>query len=533
MDFRKLYLYQPNKTVKIGSIVLSSIFLAVSMPGIPGWWLLLFIALVPLFILVLKSSPWSSFKVGFLTGCLYHTVMLYWIVIVLHQYGGMPVWMAICGLLFLALYMSLYLALFCCLVSWMAGRYWHKERSLSKFIILAPLTWVALDWIRGEILTGFPWMDLSYGLYEQPFIIQIADIGGHHLVTFCIVLINCLVLGIIDRNYTKIHWDVHIEKRVMLLMCSILVFVGGYSYLRYGQLQSTIAKEGKVQVALVQGNIDQKDKWTADNKRKTLEKYLELSKQVLQGKSSELIVWPETAMPFFVQNDPLAQKITNFVNENNIWLLTGSPFYEKQITGNQTSSNVQYFNSALLLDPQKGLFQRYDKKHLVPFGEYVPIRNLLPFLEPLVETITDFTAGKTSEPLKIGKLRMGVLICFESIFPELARSQVKSGANLLINLTNDAWYGRSSAPYQTLAMAVFRSIENRRSLIRAANTGISCFVDPLGNIVKQTEIFTSKAILLNIPVYENISVFTRFGYIFGPFCFSITFAVLLFYKIRP
>lgn len=531
MYLKKIFLSETSKAV-LYPAVFSSILLEISMPGDFGWWLLLFVALVPLFRAILYNSPCRSFLTGLLTGFFYYTILLYWIVIVLSQYGGLPVWMAVGALLLLSIYMSLYLAVFCFLTSIVSGRYWQKERPIGTLVFIAPFIWVGLDWVRSLFFTAFPWMDLAYGLYKQLYLIQAADLGGHHLITLCIVLVNCLVLYIFEQQQQQVHWNIRFEKRMMMLLCSFLVFVGGYSYLRFNQMSQSLHKGFNAQVSVIQGNIEQDDKWTAENKTKTVKKYIDLSTQALNENMSELVVWPETAMPFFLQQDQLFRSIGNFVKNKNIWLLTGAPFFSQSLQENQKDLKTSYYNSAVLVNPDGIILQRYDKMHLVPFGEYVPMRKALPFLEPLVHVITDFTPGEAITTLSFGSLKLGVLICFESIFPDLARTQTELGANLLVNLTNDAWYGRSSAPYQTLAMSVFRSIENRRSLVRAANTGISCFIDPLGAISHQSEIFISTHLTSKVPILENLSVYNRFGYHFGVVCFSISFAFLLFCRWR-
>lgn len=507
----------------------TAILLTLAMPGSPGWWPLLFVALTPLLRNILYASPGKSFKTGLLTGLLYYPVLIYWIVIVLNRYGGLPIWMAAGALFLLSLYMSLYLGTFCAVISWLAGRYWQKERPLGAMILLAPFFWVGLDWLRGESSVGFPWMDLAYGLYEQPRLIQAADLGGHHLITFCIVLINCLILYVIEQQKTLVRWNARAERRFMLFLCCFLVFVGGYSYLRYDVVSRFCSRALSAQVTVIQGNIDQNDKWTEENKEKTVEKYLVLSNRALEDSVSELVVWPETAMPFFPHSSHLFGKIERFVQTGNTWLLTGAPFFTRFDDEGQ-GAVTKYFNSAVLVNPDGILLQRYDKMHLVPFGEYVPLREVFPFLAPLVEAITDFSPGESLTTLSFGKLNLGVLICFESIFPELARNQTRLGANVLVNITNDAWYGKSSAPHQTLAMAVLRSVENRRSLIRSANTGISCFIDPLGRVVDKTELFVDAALSGSIPLMEVSSLYTRFGDSFGPACFSLFFAILLFFR---
>jgi apolipoprotein N-acyltransferase len=202
----------------------------------------------------------------------------------------------------------------------------------------------------------------------------------------------------------------------------------------------------------------------------------------------------------------------------------GALFYLCQRTG----FHCAYFNSALLIGPDGEPRGRYDKQHLVPFGEYVPLRRFLPFMEPLVESVGNFSAGVTAEPLAADSMKLGTLICYESIFPGLAGKTAAAGANLLVNLTNDAWYGRSSAPHQSFAMSVFRAVETRRSLVRAANTGISGFVSPLGRVVHRSHLFEPAAFSAAIPLYEGQTVHTLFGRFFGSLCLALVPVFLLF-----
>jgi apolipoprotein N-acyltransferase len=211
-------------------------------------------------------------------------------------------------------------------------------------------------------------------------------------------------------------------------------------------------------------------------------------------------------------------------------VLTGAPLYSAS-SGEDEAERIEYFNGALLIGPGGQQGGQYAKQHLVPFGEYVPLRRYLPFLEPLVVSIGDFTAGTSQAPLSLGAMQLGVLICYESIFPDIARQTVAQGANLLVNLTNDAWYGRSSAPYQSMAMAVFRAVETKRTLIRAANTGISGAVDPLGRIIGETAIFTEAALIVKAPMLTEATVFSRQGHHFGAAC-ALLIPLLLVFRAR-
>ncbi len=506
----------------------SALLLSLAMPGPAGWWPLLFVALVPLLYGTLYLSPLRSGGMGLLAGLLYHLVLLYWIVIVLGRYGGLPVWVSVAALVLLALYMALYTGLFCFLLSLVAGRSWHRERWVATLVWTAPLFWVGLEQMRGLVLTGFPWMDLAYGLYGQPMLIQAADLGGHHLVSFWLVLVNGLVVAIVDRQRRDVRWNQRAERHLLLAAGCLVVFVFGYSMLRDRVMPSLMRRALQVRVTVVQGNIDQGVKWTPANREATVKTYTSLSAAALRQRTTELLVWPETALPFYLQSDPLAGLVADFVRRQNVWLLTGAPTYDLVPAASGEKPRVRYFNSALLLDPSARVAGRYSKQHLVPFGEYVPLRRLFPFLDPLVVSVGDFTAGSSAAPLVAGRMRPGVLICFESIFPGIARREVAGGANLLVNLTNDAWYGRSSAPYQSMAMAVFRAVETKRSLVRAANTGISGFVGPAGNIIRQSPIFQAMALTGQVPMLEIKTVFVRGGYRFGIACLALMIPLLIF-----
>ena len=511
----------------IGCSLFSFALLFAGMPGLIGCWPLLFVALIPLLYTCLYSTPRNSFVAGLVGAFLYQLATMYWILIVLGQYGGLPIWISVPALILLALYMAVYPGLFCLLLSRLAGRSWHKERSIAPLVWAAPVLWVGLDYLRSILFTGFPWMDIGYGLYTQPQLIQAADLGGHYLVTFGLVLANSFVLAVVDRQRRSVHWNITLERRLLLYACAFLVFIFGYSYLRYEVVGSQATRALQAKIGVVQGNIDQSLKWSAEKKLQTVEKYISLSERLLENRDTELMVWPETALPFYLQNDPLADHVGNFVQRNNVWLLTGTPMYEVV-----EPKKVRYFNAAVLIDAAARVSGFYAKRHLVPFGEYVPLRELLPFIEPLVETAGDFTAGDSAGPLSMGPVKPGVLICYESIFPDIARQSVAEGANLLVNMTNDAWYGRSSAPYQSLAMAVFRAVETKRSLVRAANTGISGFVDPVGNVWEATAIFEDNAVSMYVPVWGKSTVFARSGWVFGAACFCGMVSVLVFRRSR-
>ena len=424
--------------------------------------------------------------------------------------------------------MALYTALFCLLLNHLLIRTKSGGKSASLLLLTAPVFWTGLDFLRSILFTGFPWMDLGYAVYRQPLLIQAADLGGHYLITFSVVLINALLFWFIRRIHAAFSSSsgssaYHFRYPVTVFL--LLSCLGGYSLMRYRQVSAETAAADTVLVSAVQGNIEQHLKWVPSQKEKTVDRYLFLSMQALQGEEKpELLVWPETALPFYPARDPLMNRIRAFVRKQEVRLLTGSPYFT---VNPETDRPLSYYNSALLLDHSGRLSARYNKQHLVPFGEYIPLRNYLWFLRPLVELIGDFTPGDSFDPLDAENMRIGTLICFESIFPDIARKEVAEGADLLVNLTNDAWYGASSAPYQSWAMTVFRAVENRRSLVRAANTGISGFVTPTGEVAKETSLFTAQVTSIKTPLLTGRTVFILGGYRFGAVC-CILIPILLY-----
>jgi len=477
------------------------------MPGGGGMWPLLFVALLPLLLATGRGDARHAVCCGFTAGILHYSLLLYWIVIVVGRYGGLPWYVSCLGLLALALYMSLYLILFSVLARLLLATF-----SQPICLWLLPTLWVGIDWARGVLFTGLPWMDLGYGLFEIPILIQVADLVGHHGVSFLIVFINTFIYLLLAGKESR--------RMTAALLVPSLFFLAGAGLYAEKRLDSITAMEEaaatpSLRVAIVQGNIDQSLKWSPAHQRITVEKYLKQTRMLAEEKDVSLMVWPETALPFYPPSSPLMTLLEQEVAALGLGLVTGAPWYE---VVNQEKKEISFYNSAVLLRPDGRPGERYNKSHLVPFGEYIPLKKFLPFLAPLVEAVGDFSPGTIDRPLHWQQARAGVLICFESVFPALSRRWVDKGANVLINLTNDAWYGKSSAPYHSLAMSVFRAVESRRSLVRSANTGVSAFVSPSGRILDRSEIFVPWAAAADVVLLKEKTIWVRYGYLFAPVC---------------
>jgi len=271
-----------------------------------------------------------------------------------------------------------------------------------------------------------------------------------------------------------------------------------------------------MRVAVIQGNIEQSQKWDRAFQTKTIDTYTRLSLST-RAQKPELIVWPESAAPFyFLAEVPPTRKVMQAVTEAGAHFLIGAPSFE--LRGKQ----ADYFNSAYLVGPGGEVLGKYDKAHLVPYGEYTPFKEYLPFLGKIVEHVGDFKPGIKGRTLDMQGRKLGIQICYEIIFPALARAMVQNGAGLLITITNDAWYGTTAGPYQHFSLAVLRAVENRRALARAANTGISGFVDPAGRVIDSTPLMEEAAVVQELPLLDTETVYTRIGDVFGAACLGIS-----------
>jgi apolipoprotein N-acyltransferase len=469
-----------------------------------GTGLLAWVSLMPLFYALRgEKTLRQGLLLGLITGLTAQVGIMYWITHVVVNYGYLPYPVGIAAMLLLSAYLSLYTGLFSAAVV-----YFRKKE--VPIWIAAPLLWTCLEFAKSHLLTGFPWENLGYSQYLHLPLIQIADIAGVYGVTFFIVLINAMIYEILFVAGSK-----------KMLLAKILVGVGiflmiyGYGIFRIQEVGRQMTAATKVAVRIVQGNIDQSVKWDPQYQRETIDIHTSLSMPDKPSKP-DLIVWPETAFPAFFQDvNDLHRTVVGFVKQSRSWLLFGSPTYDRQ------EKNITLFNSAFLLSPEGTIMERYNKVHLVPYGEYVPLRQFFPFINKLVEGIGDFGTGPGYRPLTFGPYRMGVLICYEGIFPEAARTYKREGADFLVNLTNDAWFGRTSAPYQHLSMTAFRAVENRLDVVRAANTGISAFIDATGKMTSTSVLFEKAFLDGKVHINKGRTFYANQGDVFIYICFLI------------
>jgi apolipoprotein N-acyltransferase len=483
----------------------SGVLLALSFPQ-PGLSILAWVALVPL-LAATRDKPFSdTFKLSFVAGFVAYIGIFYWLNIVMTTYGKLPLAASFCLTLLMAAYLALYVAL-------SAGA--ARLAVIAGFPLSAalPFFWVTFEYIRAFFLTGFPWATLGYTQFRTLPLIQTADITGVYGISFLIIFANVVLFDIATwvKQSGKSRYP-FVSSSILALLLTLSL---GYGFTRLNRPES-----GRlVKVALAQGNIPQDIKWNPAFQEETISIYERLSRSVAD-KKVDLVVWPESSLPFFFQEETLnSLRISALAKELTTSLVVSSP--AREIRGGKE----RLLNSAFLLAADGSVTGRADKVHLVPFGEYVPMQNLLPFVNKLVHGIGDFSPGAETTPLATPYGKIGILVCFEGIFPEISREYVRKGAVMLVNITNDAWFGRSSAPYQHLSMTVFRAIENRVPLVRAANTGISTIIDSNGHILRMTGLFTEEIISGEVRTGDAATFYNKLGDVFAWICIIVSCGV--------
>ena len=495
--------------IKIFYAILSAVILKLTFP--PYYLELLgFIALIPLLFVIKNSQPKEAFLLGLIFGFTFFTTILWWIIPTISHYGDIPVICSIAILVCLTFYLSLYPAIWAHITS-----LWIKDKDIPSILNVINISalWVILEWLRGHILTGFPWAILGCCLIKVPSLIQTASFLGMYWISFIVIAINCLFfIAILYYNKKRcIKFTYYLVISVSIVAC--LWAVGRYLI---KNCQKSDINYPKLEVVAVQGNIAQDKKWNQKFQNNTFNKYRKLTISALdnlkrikqQNSQPVLIVWPETAMPFFFQ-DPsnLRKQLLDLAKATHSLILFGAPSYQLNPTTIEKRINVSYFNSAFLVGPNGKVLGKYDKQHLVPFGEYLPFGVLTSWARKLIGAIGAFRPGTRSTPLCWHNVKVGVLICFESIFPHIAVNFVRNGANLLAVITDDAWFGKTGAPYEHADMAVFRAIETRRYVVRAANTGESLIISPWGKRLETTKLFTSCWIAAPIRLRNDVTLY--------------------------
>lgn len=500
----------PRQRFGIPLAALSGLLLAASFPSLeiaPLAW----VGLVPLLLAIRGRSPRAAFGLGWVAGTVFYVATCYWIVYTIGHYTALPVPLA-AVLLFL---MSAVLA--CYHGAFAAGVTWFERRGLPA-VWLGPALWVTLEWLRSWFVVGFPWAALGYSQYRFHSLVQMAEVTGVYGVSAVLVLFNLVVAAVlVSRGAGDARRNLPALATLTLLVIALI----GAGRWRAAHL-AAVPAAGQLRVALAQGNIAQDDKWDPAFVDETMARYRQLTLEAARERPA-LIAWPETATPFFFQEaGPRRDEVIALARDTGIPLVFGSPAFRQLPAG-----GLQQLNRVYLVDGTGREHGVYDKMQLVPFGEYVPFSGVLFFVSQMVTAVGQLGAGVVPTVFEIPGGRFGALICYEGIFPALTRLFVNDGADFLVNVTNDAWYGDTSAPYQHLAQAAFRTVENRVPMVRAANTGISAIIDSDGRIRWQGPLFEMLWHVDDISWPGVRTIYTRYGDVFVWACVAVTVGAIL------
>ncbi|MCR4665957.1 MAG: apolipoprotein N-acyltransferase [Desulfovibrio sp.] len=447
-----------------------------------------------------SSSAREAFCRGLLTNIPGTLASLYWLALPIREVGLLP-WPVAAGC---AVLVCLALSALLALQSLTAFFFRRTSPLLLPFAMAS--SWLVLE-EANALLAGFPWLPISGSLVAWPLLVQSAAWIGMYGTDFLWELTVFLLIPFLLRQKGG-----RPLAASSLLLAGFLLFLG-FRSLAAHPLEVNPQDEKSFPVLFIEGNFDQNQKWVPSLQRETVQRYAYLTEKALNGRSGILVIWPETAMPFFLETKPLlAEAIRNVAMIHQIPLLFGAPGTDLGKKTPEGSSPV--YNRALLLGPAGRLLGFYDKEHLVPFGEYTPSFLDLAFLKPLLQGVGVYTPGEMTAPLCAGNLSLGMLICYEAIFPWIAQKRVEEGANVLCDISNDGWFGTTPASRQHLYLTALRAVEQGRWMLRGTNSGISAVIDPQGRIVERGPLFTEGFLEGKAKISETRTLFHRFFPIF-------------------
>jgi apolipoprotein N-acyltransferase len=483
---------------------------------------------------LLPATPWQGFVLGYVCGILWFAGTCYWIFDTMHRYGGLPIPVAVLALILFCMYVGLYHGMFGLLVALVAGAKAGGSRvggqktaasgaSVRRTLVAAPFLWVAVELARTRI-TAFPWELLGYAQTGNFALTRIATFTGVYGLSFEIMLVNSVFAAAFLAGKER-------RKRLLVAACAAVVI------LQTGQWLAPPPVAADHTALLVQPDIPIQtgEMWTKEYFQSTLRDLTAISLHPSgekAGQRYDLIVWPESPSPFYT-NDPLFRDaVSELARQAGTWVVAGSigitPAMHATInaTMNNGGESSQIFNSVVLVSPQGEWVGRYDKVHLVPFGEYLPFPQVFAFAGGLTKEVGEFQRGASRMPLDAGGQRLGMFICYESIFPDEVRQGPLQGAQVLVNISNDGWYGDSGAWKQHLQQTQMRAIENGRWLLAATNTGMTASVDPYGRIVAATPRKVRTALAAPYALSSSTSFYTRHGDWFAYLCAIISAGAL-------
>lgn len=478
-----------------------------------------FVALVPLLVAL---SGWSGrpgavpgvstrrgFMLGLLAGFIHFAGTVYWTGATVSTFGGLPVFVAAIVAGLLALYMAGYVAITGAASALLIRRFG------ARGLLLFPFAWVAAEYLRGIVLGGFPWIPLGNTMVTLLPIAQLASALGVFGLSLLVAFVNT---GFALTAMSSGRSRVAAAGGTLLAIAALSVWGGARL------ADNRLTQGAPIKIGLIQGNIAQTDKWNPARAGMILDRYLQLTRQAADN-GAQFIIWPESSTPFYFDEDPSGTIVRRLVGSIGRPLLLGSDEFEE-------TEPPKHYNAAFLLDPMGATAAVYRKIHLVPFGEYVPLQQLLFFVGPLVEAVSAFSRGTRVTMLPVEGHMASTAICYEVTYPALAREAVLNGSELLTTITNDAWYGESSAAFQHFEMAMMRAIEQGRYLARSANTGISGIIDPYGRVLVKTRLFETVAVVGEARFVQEKTLYARIGDLVAYLALAITVLALAATRLR-
>lgn len=473
------------KEVRPYLVVFSAIISFLAFPPFP-FGPLIFISLALLFYAIEDLPPRSAFKHGFLWGVIFHLGLLYYIA-----------WVTVPGMLATVLILALIPGTACLIFA----RLMTANRPLA--IVFVPSYFLTWNWLLTKSDLNYPWADFGYALAYLPSLIQAAEIGGVYLITLLVFAVGLLVYLSISE---KFNFKAKTGDAMRLAAVALVLVFYVYGQTRLSELRKEEVGSESVNIGLIQGNIDKDVKWSPAHLQFSFDRYFTVSRMAVRD-GAEFLIWPETAIPTYLAQEPANMaKIKAFVDSVGVPILTGVVFYETV-----GPREYVYYNSALLVEPGNHDYQIYSKIHLVPMSERIPFSERYKILRDIHLGQADFSSGREQTIFTLDGIKFGTLICFESVFPGYANGFIKKGADFLVVITNDMWFGRTSLFEQHAMMAVFRAIENRVPVVRAANTGISMSVDKTGRILARTGVFEEDYIVTNVHPEESRTIYGKIG----------------------
>jgi len=504
----------------IALAALSGLLLALSFPKF-GHPACAWIALVPLFLALSGwtgrpgplpgTTPLRGISLGLVASLVFFCGTLYWTGPVLVTFGGLPAPLGVVSVLLLSLYLGLYNAVGTAALGVILKRYGRAG------LWLAPAAWVSGEYLRGTLLSGFPWVVLGDSQVDVLPVAQLASVGGLYAVSLFVAFVNAALA------YALLA-PARARMRTIAGTVVALVAVGVWGTWRVADGSLTRAG-APIRIGLIQGNVEQKEKWDPKQARRIFTTYIAMTRDAVR-RGAQYVIWPESATPFMFEEDASGgQALRGLAREVQVPIQFGSDQMERGAT-------PHLYNAAFLLAPDGTTGAVYRKMQLVPFGEFIPLQHWISFLSPLVGGLATFAAGESVTMLPVAGHQASTAICYEVIFPHLAREAVARGSELLTTITNDAWYGTTSAPYQHFALASMRAIEQGRYLVRAANTGISGAVDPYGRVVEKSAIFEQTGLVVDVRFLQGRTVYSRIGDVAAYASLAITVLALVLFRRR-